>query len=820
MAIAQYLTNFFIQNSITAMSTNYDPNNWGQDEKYYSISSTAASNLQHGLEPTKLDVSSQTTKNLVFHLGQNKYSSLVGFDSQKKIHALFAPKTSPPGEENPKVIIGNLSDKKSQVMLGIVNTDAIGKVPLIIKYEDIPETLRGNVPIPASALKGTPLEVNDKDKISSDYGIVYVPNVAGLHPGMKIPAGVINSERVTTPLAFNSAAYSEWLELVKILAKQGDDFSATTSLIHETLAEDPNSAKYVMGNFVEGEDKVIFSHIFSTSFISDEEEKDHSHVLNELKSIFKLNPTPSRQDHHQPRTGQDGNVNNIGSVNEDLSKLLQGLNQIVEGSIAKKEQDEKYNEDLALARLKLLGLALDFDYASATVTNPRLTNFSPIMSNILSSKESKAIKTERLGLAAKKVFTFTSTDRQKQQNMLYLLRSLKVFSRAFLQAHLDGRVSSEDILDISKSTTALTVASYLPHNDNKAVAKAIQEDEAHRNESRLEVAETQRSGQVTSIKNLGKIHESKDADKVFANAINMMMLMYNTSAGNTGLIELLEHALFFLTTPEVSAWEKSGDENQHFTYTKLEIASQIIKAVGSFTEDINNIDVIENNKPLNNLDFEPLIKLLKSLYLTYNEIDVSVSRGTALKTVSKLTPDDKNPLIIEKKALLAQVASISTDGGSSNTRQARATRQATQSPPSNSPTTKHRDKRMKNHDDESNDVADKPKANKFKRNEERRKKAGLLIPAQGVKPAHCLPGSLQGKKPCAFFISIGYDCGKGHLCNFAHPQKHTDFLNGELEKILEHINEKKCAKVSNNWLKKNSDYKLPDKFEHLVDSTS
>ena len=797
------------------MSTNYDPNNWGRDEKFYSSSSGAASKLQPGLEPSKLDISSQTTQKLIFLLGQQKYSSLLGFDNQNKVQALFAPQMSPAGGDR-EVIIGNLSDKKSQYLLGIVDTTAIGKVPLIVNFEDIPQALRGRVPIPASVLKGTPLEVNDVKKADSDLGIVYVPNVVGLHPGMKNPAGSIDSERVNQALAFNSSAYSEWLELMKLLASRDDDLTNTTSLIHETLAEEPETAKYVCGNLVQDEDKVISAHFFSTSFISDEEEKDHSAVLDDLGNIFKPNPTPARQDQHQSRASQDTSTNNDSSVSENLSKFLKSLNEIVEGSTAKKDKDD-YVEGLALARLKLLGLKLVFDFDKCTVTSPRLSNFSATLSNILLGKETKTVKVERLGLAAKKVFNFKSTDRQQQQNMLYILRSLRIFTRPFLQAHLDGRISSEDVQDISRNTTALTVVSYLPQNDNKAVTQAIQEEDTHRSEIRLEVAETQRTGQATSIMVFGKINESKDSDKVFANAANMMMLMFDVSTGNTAFLELLEHCLYTLTTPEVSEWEKS-DGNQHFTFTKLEIAAQIIKAVGAFTEDTTNIDVIESESSLDTLDFSPITRLLKSLKLTLDEIEVAVTRGTSLRTVSNLTPDEKNPNFIEKRALIAQFANVSTNGGSSGTRQNNKLRQATQSPPA-SPTKKsqHRDKRMKSNDDKSNDVVDKLKA-RNKRNEERRMKIGLIKPNQGVNPAQCIPSSLS-QKPCVFFMSIDYDCGKGNLCPFAHHHRHSDFPTGDFEKLLDHINDKKCAKLSSNWLKKNNAYVLPDKYKHLVDST-
>lgn len=788
------------------MSTKYDPNNWVQDDKYHSSSTNAASQLQHGLDPSKLDLFSQTTAKLIFLLEQQKYSSIFGFDNQQKIQALHAPHVSP----DKKSIIGNLSDKKSQAMFGVVTTSVIGKVPLIMKFEAIPASLKGRVPIPASALKNTPFEVEDSNETNSDLGIVYIPNVTGLHPGMKIPSGIINSGSVNQTLEYNSPAYTKWQSMMLKLTERDDDMIMTTTIIHENLMAEPDVAKYVCGNLVPGEDTIVSSHLFSISFLSGEEEQEHSSILNKLGTTFKPNPTPIRQEQHQSRTTQESS-----SASENLTKLLEGLSNIVTNS--SKDQHESLSEDLALARLKLMGIKLDIDFEKGTVSNPSLTDFSSIMTNIISSKEPKAVKVERLNLAARKTFSFQPTDRAQQQNPLNTLRSMKIFPRPFLQAHLEGRLSSDNVIEFSKNTTGLTALSYLPQNNKQAVSQANQEEEKQRSEIRLQVAENQRSHQSTFITALGSINESSDSDKTFVNAVNMNMLIYDVKSGNTALIELLEHCLYFLTAPDVTSWQ-ALPENQHFTWTKFEIVAQIIKALGEFTEDIGNIDIIENKESLHRLDFKPITKLLRSLQLTTNEIEVAVARGLPLKTVSILTPDDKNPEVIERNRLISKFANINTDAGNSGaTRQSNKHRQATQTPPA-SPTKKsqHRTKRMKNDDEKSNDV-DKLKASN-KRREDRRKGIGLLIPNEGVSPTQCIPSSMH-EEICAFFSSINYDCGKGTLCKYAHHGKKSDFPNDDFEKLLNHVKEKNCAKLSSKWLKKSKDYKLPDKYKDLVDST-
>ena len=788
------------------MSTRYDPNNWVQDEKYHSSSANAASQLQHGLDPSKLDLFSQTTAQLIFLLEQQKYSSIFGFDNQHKIQALHAPHVSP----DKKSIIGNLSDKKSQALFGIVSTSVIGKVPLIMEFEAIPASLRGRVPIPASALKSTPFEVKDPNETNSDLGIVYIPSVTALHPGMKVPSGIINSGSVNQTLDYNSPAYTKWQSMMLKLTERDDDMIMTTTIIHENLMAEPDVAKYVCGNLVPGEDTVVSSHLFSISFLSGEEEQEHSSILNNLGTIFKPNPTPIRQEQHQSRTSQESS-----SASENLTKLLEGLSNIVTNS--SKDQQESLSENLALARLKLMGISFDIDFVKGTVSNPSLTDFSSIMSNIISSNESKAIKVERLNLASRKIFSFQPTNRAQQQNPLNTLRSMNTYSRPFLQAHLEGRLSSDNVTEFSKNTTGLTALSYLPQNNEQAVSQAKQEEEKQRSEIRLQVAENQRSHQSTFITALGSINESSDADKTFVNAANMNMLIYNVKNGNTALLELLEHYLYFLTAPDITSWQ-ARPENQHFTWTKFEIVAQIIKAFGAFTEDIGNIDIIENKESLHRLDFKPITKLLQSLQLTTTEIEVAVARGLPLKTVSILTPDDKNPEVIERNRLISKFANINTDAGNSGaTRQSNKHRQASQPPPA-SPTKKsqHRTKRMKNDDDKSNNV-DKLKASN-KRREEHRKGIGLLIPNEGVSPTQCIPSGMH-EEICVFFSSINYDCGKGNLCKYAHHGKKSDFPNGDFEKLLDHIKEKKCAKLSSKWLKKSKDYKLPDKYKDLVDST-
>ena len=110
---------------------------------------------------------------------------------------------------------------------------------------------------------------------------------------------------------------------------------------------------------------------------------------------------------------------------------------------------------------------------------------------------------------------------------------------------------------------------------------------------------------------------------------------------------------------------------------------------------------------------------------------------------------------------------------------------------------------MKNDDEKSNDV-DKLKASN-KRREDRRKGIGLLIPNEGVSPTQCIPSSMH-EEICAFFSSINYDCGKGTLCKYAHHGKKSDFPNDDFEKLLDHVKEKNCAKLSSKWLQKSKDY--------------
>ena len=200
-------------------------------------------------------------------------------------------------------------------------------------------------------------------------------------------------------------------------------------------------------------------------------------------------------------------------------------------------------------------------------------------------------------------------------------------------------------------------------------------------------------------------------------------------------------------------------------------------------QNVTNIDVIENNKPLTELDLTPLARSVKAICIWKNKIDELRFMNTPVTVVPSITPAAMDPTKTVPVAKEAQAPTAAPAPGKGN--------------PAPTPRQDPKKQRL-------NQADSRPPSER-----------GLFhMPPPGLPAKELFPAGLK-KTPCMNFSCQGRVCAKPRTtCPWLHAVMWKD-LKEDGDKILAHFATHKKAWLDATTIRAQN-ITIPAEYQHLL----
>jgi hypothetical protein len=659
----------------------------------------------------------------------------VGFVSGSlETQFIYNPQVHTKLDGTPTSILGNASNVIGEFTLVSLSLESVFLFPYIIRKEEH-HALSPGRDIPKELLAVTTWYEDDDDT----FVWTAVPNIFLIYFGQDIPLGRISLDSTKTAFTNLGPGYALWINLA-----------------NGAIEDEEDVQKIIDSGTGEGTDGTFLS--FVNRYF-------HSDCDKYGVKVRRVGPTTmlSLPQSNLYPTISDTIKKNFGL---SLTSPQGGFNQATATVIVQHPSEMGKKAEAAKGQQKLLLMMLcgDIDLATGAITN------------IIPAEPSKSLQIvlncDRLGQpqSLSDVFRkgFSTAKKYNASDIRSKELSLKNISKATSGHILLGNFSTNSITSLFNEPNSIDISAFFPQNDN-AIKVDQQSNLMSRMEEGMDVPDGQRSKVVSTIKRVGKVTSMKDLTSLLININTVIMIVTSSECPKPLLYQVFAKIITLTIDNNWDDWMiQCGGSIPNVHLLLLSYIDRIFICFATFCTDINNINVVTENRPLDKLDASELGKASTVLLALLEDFRKAQAQGVPVNVPQQV------------------VARFSTSGG---TPSAPPTKPVVT--PSASSQQKREDKRFpatpeKGEQSKQGGPAKKPKRSTTTAGGYIKKDMGMFYPKNpDSKHPNIFPAGIKDRI-CVDFTCKGLEC-LGNPCPLKHPRRAKDIDSEDVEAIAAHF---------------------------------
>ena len=643
-----------------------------------------------------------------------------------QVQYIFNPKIYTKPDGTPISIIGNGSNKMGEFSLVHLLMSKIALFPSVVQKE-VTSILPLGKDIPPELLTDTSWAGSIEK-----FACVSVPNIFFIYFGQPLPTGKITSD--ATKLAFQNLGpgYAAWANLVNDYITDDDDIQKVFDLGETAHAN--------FGQFA--------NEYFPQELVSP--------CLSILRAGPSLPITMVQSDDYPAIAVEIKKDYFPAATNLHHGALTQAATTLIvqhPSEIGKQKEAAKGH-----AKLLLLLLRADVNEATGVFTNVTQAEPSASMKLVLSSERSAQASTFADVLRK----GFTEAKKTNPNDIRSRELSIKYIPKATAGHMLLGNFSLCSIATLSLEPNSIDITVFFPQTQHDAIAVGQLQDLAARMEEGLDVADAHRSKTVTAIKRVGKVASVKDVTSLLINMCTFVLVVTSSDDPKPLLYNMLSKIMSLTIDNDWEEWmHQCGGSIPNVHLLLLSYIDRIWVCFSNFCTDINNINVVSENRPLNELDTSEITKAIRTLNALVEEVGKAQAQGVPILTSSTI------------------VSRFSSSGGVPTLPP--ATRTTPPSGPKNP-----NDKRVNPPPAVGGDPPPENPTKKPRRASLPKTELGIFyLTDPSISPNKVFPPNLNDKY-CVNFTCKGREC-LNDKCLFKHPRRAKDMDKADLGTIAKHF---------------------------------
>lgn len=622
----------------------------------------------------------------------------------------------------PSAIIGNSSDTIGEFSLRKVDISSFRLFPIVGTRSTFPASLTLGVDIPANLRANTWLAA----EVDPVAGTV-LPNFFPVYFGQEIVYGDIRNDVVVEAFAQLGPGYDVWLSQAILSYGRQDD------ILHivETLEADKTT--YFDPSWVEGTSLPFASNgPCGTSIIV--QSSEYPQEAQKIRSFFVSAVAPVAVQPH-------GNI----------TVTLPG------------EAEKDAEARNGITKLSLFFIAADCDFDAGTVSNVQLATRSPGMDCVVASGRSARAQAysdliRKACISAKEQSPWDARGTQV---------SLKIVQKTVAAGLLSGNLATEQLTSFFNEANSVDPSVFLPQTNAVQLA-AIQETELRlRNEVMMEVSDVQRTKPKTAIARIGSLSSMEAFSSTCIN-INTIISASISAASPTPVLRqvVMGMAELINNSDWREYWARVGPEMTDFHLQCYAYLETMWNNLASFALDFGNCNVINENRPMADLELSKLRSVVKAFKGFRYSLAMAQATNAPITTVPQylklaLTPLEKSSKRRDNDAATAS-KSAATNGKTATTSSSTSTATAESQP-------------KKRKQGPRSDTAPPSKLDR----------GMFYLKDPTLDLGRIFPSDLS-EKLCAAFMCKGKECTRPRgQCAFKHHVKPSDLKPGDLNKIVD-----------------------------------
>jgi len=657
---------------------------------------------------------------------------------------IYNPQVHTKLDGTPTSILGNASNVIGEFTLVSLSLDSVFLFPYIIRKEEH-HALPPGRDIPKELLIGTTWYEDDEDT----FVWTAVPNIFLIYFGQDVPQGRISLDSTKTAFANLGPGYALWINLANGAIEDEED-------IHKTIESGIAEA-------VDGTCQSLVNRYF------------HSDCDKYGVEVRRVGPTTTLS---LPQSSLYPTISDTIKKNFGLSSTSPqgGLSQATATVIVQHPSEMGKKAEAAKGQQKLLLMMVcgNIDLVTGTI------------SNIIQAEPSKSLQIvlncDRSGQpqSLSDVFRkgFSTAKKHDAIDIRSKELSLKNISKATSGHILLGNFSTNGITSLFNEPNAIDISAFFPQNDNCAIKVDQQSDLMSRMEEGMDVPDGQRSKVVTAIKRVGKVTTMKDLTSFLINVNTVIMIVTSSESPKPLLYQIFTRIMTLTIDNDWDEWMvQCGGSIPNIHLLLLSYIDRIFVCFARFCTDINNINVVTENRSLDELDLSELSKASTVLLALLEDVRKAQAQGV--------------PVVVPQQV----VTRFSTSGGTPSAPSAKPV-----VTPSSSGQQKREDKRSpatpeKGEPSKQGGPAKKPKRSTTTAGGYIKKDMGMFyLKNPDSKHPNIFPAGIKDRI-CVDFTCKGRECSI-NPCPLKHPRRAKDIDSEDVEAIAAHFKKHSSGHLS------------------------
>lgn len=629
-------------------------------------------------------------------------------------------------------ILGNSSNTIGEFSIRKVDMAAFRLFPVVNLRSAFPASvvLGANIP---SMLRGDTWMATQEEPVA---GCV-LPNFFPVYFGQEVVYGDVRTNAVLEAFTQLGPGYEAWLTLALLSMQRCDD------LIHIVDTLEADKTLYFDPSWnVETSLPFASNGPCGTNIIV--QSSEYPQEAQKIKSFFLRTPSVPTQP--------------------------QGTITVTLPGEAEKDAEAKNG----ITKLSLFLIAADCDFDAGTISNVQMATRSSGMECVVAS--GRAARAQAYSDLIRKACI--SAKEQSPWDARGTQVTLKIVQKTVAAGLLSGNFATEQLTSFYNEANSVDPSVFLPQTNLVQLA-AIQETELKmRNEVMMEVADTQRTKPKTAIARIGSLTSMEAFSSTCININTIISASVSTASPVPILRQVVMGMAELINNSDWrDYWARVGTEMPDFHLQCYGYLDTIWNNLALFAVDFGNCNVVNENRPLADLDISKLRNVVKA----FKGFRYSLSMAQATNA-----PITAVPQYLKAALSVADKASKKRDTETA----------ATSKPTSTTP---------KSASTKSTAGANDPQVKKRKQGprsdteppQDKTERGMFFLKDPTMELARIFPTNLS-EKLCAAFMCKGRECTRPRgQCGFAHRARPVDVKPDDLNKIIAKFREEKSG-----WLNK------------------
>ena len=657
-----------------------------------------------------------------------------------QVQYLFAPNILTKPDGTPVAILGNASNVMGEFALTSLPLASIALFPCIIQKEDGCALLQGKV-LPKELLTDT-----SWTGAAEEYVCVALPNIFLIYFGQVLPTGRISSDATKAAFGQLGPGYAAWVATAVDAIEVDEDMDKVFDLgvaAHGNTFETFAAVYFTNDQVKSGLD---IRRAAPTITLTSVQSEDYQAIASDIKKeYFQASP--------QSVIGQAA-----------ATVIVQHSSEMGKKAEAVKGQ----------VKLLLFHLRGKVDFHTGAITD--IVQATPskgmqiVMGNERSGQAAAFSDVIRMGLGVTKTL--------QVEDIRCREMTLKNISKTTSGHLILGNLSIASITGVQLEPNSINITAFYPQRNQNAIDADLRQDLATRMEEGMDIDQTNRSKAGTSMKVIGQVTDVKDVTSLLINICTIMKVVTSSDSPQP-----IGHQIFseIMKLTIDNNWEEymtiCGGSIPNVHLLLLSYIDRIWVCLAKFALDFNNVNVVSENRPLEDLDL--------------SEINKAMSVFLALKEELKRAQAQGVPLAVPPQL----VARFTASGGTPSVQSSKVV----VTPPAQ---TRREDKRLPATPAKSDNALESP-AKKTRRSASSSEASGyvkkemgmfLLFDPESTKST-IFPQGVKDRI-CVDFTCKGRECKNTNCTTSMHPRRPQNMNKEDVEAIARHFKANKIGWLS------------------------